>query len=106
MRIFILLITTIVFIGCTPQQDTIDFQQVLEDAQLRVNQGKSLSEDTLLVQVLEHYKNMEPRDTTKLHQATILAAYHYWWKGDKLQAYALLEGIANTDREALITLSD
>ena len=106
MRIFILLITTIVFIGCTPQQDTIDFQQVLEDAQLRVNQGKSLSEDTLLVQALEHYQNLEPRDTTKLHQATILAAYHYWWKGDKLQAYDLLETIANTDREALITLID
>ena len=106
MRIFILLITTIVFIGCTPQQDTIDFQQVLEDAQLRVNQGKSLSEDTLLVQALEHYQNLEPRDTTKLHQATILAAYHYWWKGDKPQAYGLLETIANTDREALITLID
>lgn len=106
MRIFILLITTIVFVGCTPQQDTIDFQQVLEDAQLRVNQGKSLSEDTLLVQALEHYQNLEPRDTTKLHQATILAAYHYWWKGDKPQAYGLLETIANTDREALITLID
>lgn len=106
MRIFILLITTIVFIGCTPQQDTIDFQQVLEDAQLRVNQGKSLSEDTLLVQALKHYQNLEPRDTTKLHQATILAAYHYWWKGDKSKAYGLLETIANTDREALITLID
>ena len=106
MRIFILLITTIVFIGCTPQQDTIDFQQVLEDAQPRANQGKSLSEDTLLVQALEHYQNLEPRDTTKLHQATILAAYHYWWKGDKPQAYDLLEGIADTDREALITLID
>mgnify|MGYP003498732641 FL=1 len=106
MRIFILLIITIAFIGCTPQQDTIDFQQVLEDAQLRVNQGKSLSEDTLLVQALEHYQNLEPRDTTKLHQATILAAYHYWWKGDKSKAYGLLETIANTDREALITLID
>ena len=106
MRIFILLIITIAFIGCTPQQDTIDFQQVLEEAHTRANQGKSLSEDTLLVQVLEHYKNMEPRDTTKLHQATILTAYHYWWKGDKPQAYGLLETIANTDREALITLID
>ena len=106
MRIFILLITTIVFVGCTPQQDTIDFQQVLEDAQPRVNQGKSLSEDTLLVQALEHYQNLEPRDTTKLHQATILAAYHYWWKGDKPQAYDLLEAIADTDKEALVVLID
>ena len=106
MRIFILLITTIVFISCTPQHDTIDFQQVLEDAQPRANQGKSLSEDTLLVQALEHYQNMEPRDTTKLHQATILAAYHYWWKGDKPQAYDLLEAIADTDKEALVVLID
>ena len=60
MRIFILLIITIVFVGCTPQQDTIDFQQVLEDALSRTNQGKSLSEDTLLVQTLEHYQNLEP----------------------------------------------
>ena len=106
MHIFIILIITIAFIGCTPQQETIDFQQVLEDAQPRANRGKSLSEDTLLVQALEHYQNMEPRDTTKLHQATILAAYHYWWKGDKPQAYDLLEGIADTDREALITPID
>ncbi|MBQ8240151.1 MAG: hypothetical protein IJZ38_04850 [Bacteroides sp.] len=106
MRIFILLITTIVFISCTPQHDTIDFQQVLEDAQPRANQGKSLSEDTLLVQALEHYQNMEPRDTTKLHQATILAAYHYWWKGDKPQAYDLLEAIADTDKNALNALLD
>ena len=106
MRIFILLITTIVFVGCTPQQDTIDFQQVLEEAHTRANQGKSLSEDTLLVQALEHYQNMEPRDTTKLHQATILAAYHYWWKGDKPQAYDLLEAIADTDKEALKALMD
>lgn len=106
MRIFILLIITIVFVGCVPQHDSIDFQQVLKEAQTRVNQGKSLSEDTLLIQTLEHYQNMEPRDTTKLHQATILAAYHYWWKGEKPQAYDLLEGIADTDREALITLID
>ena len=85
MRIFILLITTIVFVGCTPQQDTIDFQQVLEEAHTRANQGKSLSEDTLLVQVLEHYKNMEPRDTTKLHQATILTTQIYDFDGGLLK---------------------
>ena len=106
MSLIILLIISIVFIGCTPQQDTIDFQQVLEEAHTRANQGKSLSEDTLLVQALEHYQNMEPRDTTKLHQARILAAYHYWWKGDKAQAYGLLENIANTDKNALNALLD
>ena len=105
MRIFLLLIT-IAFASCTSKQASIDFQQVLEEAQTRANQTKSLSEDTLLVQALEHYQNLEPKDTTRLHQAIILTAYHYWWKGDKPQAYGLLEGIADTDREALITLID
>ena len=106
MRILFLLLITIALASCTSQQESIDFQQVLEEAQARVNQDKSLSEDTLLVQALEHYQNLEPKDTTKLNQATILTAYHYWWKGNKPQAYDLLEAIADTDREALITLID
>ena len=106
MRTLILLFITIAFTACTPKPESIDFQQVLKEAQTRVEQGKSLSEDTLLVQALEHYQNLEPKDTTKLNQATILTAYHYWWKGDKPKAYDLLEGIADTDREALITLID
>ena len=106
MRTLILLFITIAFTACTPKSGSIDFQQVLEEAQTRANQDKSLGEDTLLVQALEHYQNLEPEDTTKLHQATILTAYHYWWKGEKAQAYDLLESIANTDREALITLID
>ena len=89
MRIFLLLIT-IAFASCTSKQASIDFQQVLEEAQTRANQTKSLSEDTLLVQALEHYQNLEPKDTTRLHQAIILTAYHYWLKGDKPQAYGLL----------------
>ena len=106
MRILFLLLITIALASCTSQQESIDFQQVLEEAQARVNQGKSLSEDTLLIQALEHYQNLEPKDTTKLNQATILTAYHYWWKGNKPKAYDLLEGIADTDREGLITLID
>ena len=105
MRTQILLLI-IALAACTPKPESIDFRQVLKEAQTRANQDKSLGEDTLLVQALEHYQNLEPKDTTKLHQATILTAYHYWWKGDKPKAYDLLEGIANTDREALITLID
>ena len=106
MRILFLLLITIALASCTSQQESIDFQQVLEEAQARVNQGKSLSEDTLLVQALEHYQNLEPKDTTKFHQATKLTAYHYWWKGNKPQAYELLESIADTNKEVLKALMD
>ena len=106
MRNLILLLITLAFTACTPKAESIDFQQVLEDAQTRVNQGKALSEDTLLVQALEHYQNLEPKDSIRLSRATILTAYHYWWKGEKPKAYDLLEAIADTDREALITLID
>lgn len=102
----IVLILIIILTGCTTRQEPIDFQQVLDGAETRANQAKSLSEDTLLVQALEYYQTLEPKDSARLSQATILTAYHYWWKGDKAQAYDLLEGIANTDREALITLVD
>ena len=106
MRILFLLLITIALSSCTSKRKNIDFQQVLEEAQTRVDQAKSLSEDTLLVQALEHYQNLEPKDTIRLHRAIILTAYHYWWKDKKPEAYDLLETIANTDREALITLID
>ena len=106
MRRLFLLLITIALSSCTSKRKNIDFQQVLEEAQTRVDQAKSLSEDTLLVQALEHYQNLEPKDTIRLHRAIILTAYHYWWKDEKPEAYDLLETIANTDREALITLID
>ena len=105
MRTLILLLI-IALTGCIPKQEPIDFQQVLETAEARLNQAKSLSEDTLLVQALEHYRNQEPKDSARLSQATILTAYHYWWKGEKAQAYELLETIADTDKEALECLLD
>ena len=92
--------------GCTTRQESIDFQQVLDAAETRANQAKSLSEDTLLIQALEYYQTLEPRDSARLSQATILTAYHYWWKGEKPQAYALLESISDTNKEALECLLD
>ena len=100
MRILTLLISILFLASCTPEQKGIDFQQVLENAQLRIQQGKSLSEDTLLCQALEYYQNLEPKDSARLSQATILTAIHYWWKGEKPKAYNLLESIANTDKNA------
>lgn len=90
--------------SCTTRQESIDFQQVLDAAETRANQAKSLSEDTLLTQALEYYQTLEPIDSARLSQATILTAYHYWWKGEKSKAYGLLENIADTDKEALWTL--
>lgn len=100
MRILTLLITILFLASCTPRQKEIDFQQVLENAQLRINQNKSLSEDTLLCQALEHYQTSEPKDSARLSQATILTAIHYWWKGEKPKAYNLLESIADTNKKA------
>ena len=105
MHILVLLII-IAFTSCTPNREAIDFSQVLEEAQLRANQAKSLSEDTLLCQALEYYQTLEPKDSARLSQATILTAYHYWWKGEKPKAYELLETIADTDKEALKSLYD
>ncbi|MBQ8441994.1 MAG: hypothetical protein IJX29_01395 [Bacteroides sp.] len=106
MRILTLLISILFLASCTPQQKSIDFQQVLGNAQLRIQQGKSLSEDTLLCQALEYYQNLEPKDSARLSQATILTAIHYWWKGEKPKAYNLLESITNTDKNALKVLMD
>ena len=105
MRTLILLLI-IALTSCTPKQETIDFAQVLEAAEARINQAKSLSEDTLLIQALEYYRNLEPKDSARLSKATILTAYHYWWKGEKPQAYDLLESIADTNKEALQCLMD
>lgn len=90
--------------SCTTRQESIDFQQVLEAAQDRADQAKSLSEDTLLVQALEYYQSLEPKDSVRLSQATRLTARHYWWKGEKEKAYKLLHSVADTDKEALQTL--
>ena len=92
--------------GCAIRQESIDFQQVLDAAEGRANQAKSLGEDTLLVQALQYYQSLEPIDSARLSQATVLTAYHYWWKGEKPKAYELLESIADRDEEALITLID
>ena len=92
--------------SCTTRQEPIDFQQVLDAAATRANQAKSLSENTLLTQALEYYQTLEPKDSARLSQATILTAYHYWWKGEKSKAYDLLKSIADTNKEALECLLD
>ena len=105
MRTFVLLLI-ITLASCNTRQESIDFQQVLEAAQTRADKAKSLSEDTLLTQALEYYQTLEPKDSARLSQATILTAYHYWWKNDKTKAYNLLHTIADTDKKALWTLYD
>ena len=100
----LVLLIILAFTSCTPNRETTNFSQVLEEAQLRANQAKSLSEDTLLCQALEYYQTLEPKDSARLSQATILTAYHYWWKGEKPKAYELLETIADTNKEALLSL--
>ena len=79
---YIILALILCLSSCTPKQEAVDFQQVLDAAESRANQAKSLSEDTLLVQALEYYQTLEPKDSARLLQATILTAYHFWWKGE------------------------
>lgn len=103
MRTLILLFI-ITLTGCTTRQEPVDFQQVLDAAQARARKGKSLSEDTLLVQALEYYRTLEPKDSARLSQATRLTARYYWWIGEKERAYNLLKSIADTDKKALRAL--
>ena len=77
MRTLILLLI-ITLTGCTTRQEPVDFQQVLDAAQARARKAKSLSENTLLTQALEYYQTLEPKDSARLSQASILTAYHYW----------------------------
>ena len=93
MRTLILLLI-ITLTGCTTRQEPVDFQQVLDAAQARARKGKSLSEDTLLVQALEYYRTLEPKDSARLSQATRLTARYYWWIGEKLVCITVV-GIPN-----------
>ena len=63
---YIILAFILCLSSCTPKQETIDFQQVLEVAQTRADQAKSLGEDTLLVQALQYYQTLEPIDSRAL----------------------------------------
>lgn len=90
--------------SCTKEQVPIDYEQILDEAEFRANQAKSLSEDTLLCEALEYYQSLEPKDSIRLLQATILTAYHYWWKGEKDKANYMLVPLANTNKRVLYAL--
>ena len=90
--------------SCTKEQVPIDYEQILDEAEFSANQAKSLSEDTLLCEALEYYQSLEPKDSIRLLQATILTAYHYWWKGEKDKANNMLMPLANTNKRVLYAL--
>lgn len=90
--------------SCTKEQVPIDYEQILDEAEFRANQAKSLSEDTLLCEALEYYQSLEPKDSIRLLQATILTAYHYWWKGEKNKANNMLVPLASTNKRVLYAL--
>lgn len=101
-----IIIILICLTSCSNHKTTIDYEQILSAAESRANQAKSLSEDTLLCEALKYYQTSEPKDSARLLQATILTAYHYWWKGEKTKANNLLEPIADTNKYALKALLD
>ena len=67
----------------------------LVSATCHLYKGLALTEDSLLPSALDHYRNATPCDSARLMQATILASRYHWWKGDKNEAYALLENYAH-----------
>lgn len=105
MRIYIFILI-VILAGCTNRQTDINYEQILDVAEVRHHQGESLSEDVLLREALKYYQTLEPVDSTRLLQATILTAYHYWWNNETEKSYNLLEPLANTNKDALYALFD
>lgn len=66
----------------------------LVSATCHLYKGLALTEDSLLPSALDYYRNATPCDSARLMQATILASRYHWWKGDKNEAYAVLENYA------------
>ena len=105
MRIYIFILI-IILASCSNQQTDINYEQILDVAEVRHHQGESLSEDVLLREALKYYQTLEPVDSTRLLQATILTAYHYWWNNEIEKSYNLLEPLANRNKGALYALFD
>ena len=105
MRIYIFILI-VILASCSNQQTDINYEQILDVAEVRHHQGESLSEDVLLREALKYYQTLEPVDSTRLLQATILTAYHYWWNNEIEKSYNLLEPLANRNKEALYALFD
>lgn len=55
------------------------------------NDGASLSEDGDIVEALNYYQSKEPTDTIAIRTAIRLVASHYWWIGETIKAYEILE---------------
>lgn len=60
-------------------------------SQIHVNKGEALSEDSMLCSAYNYYRTIEPQDTKRLLQATVLISKYYWWNGNKKKAYDLLK---------------
>lgn len=59
--------------------------------QAHCNKGEAMTEDSLICHALDYYRSLEPRDNSRLLQATILSSNYYWWIGEKETAYQLLK---------------
>lgn len=94
----------IVLTGCTGNYPRMDYGEALDAAQVRLDKSESLSEDVLLCDALEYYRNLEPKDSARLSQATILTAWHFWWNNETDKAFDLLEPLADTNNDALEAL--
>lgn len=108
MRAYLSLLTLLIILltSCMNRQSDTRYAQILDAAAIRHEQAESLSEDSLLCEALKHYQTSAPKDSARLVQATVLTAYHYWWRNEAEKAYGLLKPMAKKNKEALYALFD
>ncbi len=89
--------------------ETLDARQqaryALVVGQVHNYRGEALSEDSLLCAALDYYQKLNPTDSAKLIQSTILASKHFWWKGEKQKAYNTLEKHISSGQRTSILLA-
>lgn len=91
IKIYILCLCSLV-VSCTAYDS--NKQKADESIRLALQhemEGASLSEDAGVVEALEYYKGQVPTDTATIKTTTRLVASHYWWIGEKVKAYEILE---------------
>lgn len=88
--------------------DQIDRPDRLEDgwkarywfatAEAHQRLGLAMTEDSLVRFARDYYRTKEPQDTARLYQSEKRLAGYLWWKGEKKEAYSLLEQLLDRSR--------
>ncbi|MDE6139409.1 MAG: hypothetical protein K2F95_00435 [Alistipes sp.] len=71
--------------------DQLSARYALTVGRIHDLKGEALTEDSLLPGAYDYYLGDGAADADRAMQATVLAAKYHWWRGDKPQAYGILE---------------